>query len=144
MSNDPDIVLHAAGWDYVNVPLPAQGAMYAITGNESQVVTLKLNAGDAVLAEPGVMMYLSTGMKQSVSCDPSTCCSRCCSGEECCWVNFSGSDTGYVALSPNFPTAKVVPVDLSSPAVGGRLICQQGAFMASYGNVNVGVNFDCK
>jgi hypothetical protein len=46
-------------------------------------------------------------------------------------VNFTNSgSTGnheFVALTPNFPTAKVVPVDLSSPDVGGKLVAQQGA-----------------
>ena len=39
--------------------------------------------------------------------------------------------------------AKVVPVDMSSPAVGGTLIAQQGAFMASYGDVSIGISCDC-
>jgi uncharacterized protein (AIM24 family) len=50
---------------------------------------------------------------------------------------------GFVALTPNFPMAKVVPVDLSSPAVNGVLIAQQGAFMASVGDVNIGISLDC-
>jgi uncharacterized protein (AIM24 family) len=33
---------------------------------------------------------------------------------------------------------------LSSPHVNGRLIAQQGAFMASYGDVQVGTSFDFK
>jgi uncharacterized protein (AIM24 family) len=48
----------------------------------------------------------------------------------------------YAALTPNFPTAKVVPVVLSDPNVGGRLICQQGAYMASYGDASVQVDCD--
>jgi uncharacterized protein (AIM24 family) len=47
-------------------------------------------------------------------------------------------------MTPNFPTSKVVPVDLSSPHVNGKLIAQKGAFMASYGDVNIGISFDCK
>jgi hypothetical protein len=62
--DDPDIVLHAAGWDYLKVPAAAD-SNYAITGNESQVVTLKIQAGDHCQAEPGTMMYLSSGIKQS-------------------------------------------------------------------------------
>jgi uncharacterized protein (AIM24 family) len=49
----------------------------------------------------------------------------------------------YAALTPNFPTAKVVPVSLSDPNVGGKLICQSGAYMASYGSVSVEIDFDC-
>jgi len=83
-----------------------------------------------------------------VSCEPSSACGRCCSGEDCCWVNFANTggtgENGFIALSPNFPTGKVIPVDLSSPHVNGRLIAQQGAFMASYGDVQVGTSFDFK
>ena len=118
---------------------------YAITGNESQVVTVSLGTGEAVQGEPGAMMYLSEGMTQDVSYEG--CFARCCSGESCFVMNFtndgSTGNLGFVAMTPNFPTAKVVPVDLSSPDVNGSLICQQGAFMASYGDVLVTMSTDC-
>lgn len=79
--------------------------------------------------EPGSMMFLTSGMKQTIGCGE--CWARCCTGEECCTVNFiNGGDlNAYAALTPNFPTAKVVPVDLSAPEVGGKLICQRGSYM---------------
>jgi hypothetical protein len=61
---DPDMVLHNAGWEYLVVP-KAEESNYAITGRESQVVTLRLEIGDHCQAEPGVMMYLTNGMRQS-------------------------------------------------------------------------------
>ena len=39
--------------------------------------------------------------------------------------------------------AKVVPVDMSSPHVNGVLIAQQGSFMASVGDVEIGMSLDC-
>jgi len=91
------------------------------------------------------MMYLSPGVEQQVSCDG--CCARCLAGEDCFVLNFTHSGDqpgkGFVALTPNFPMAKVVPVDLSSPEVGGVLIAQKGAFMASVGDVEIGISFDC-
>jgi uncharacterized protein (AIM24 family) len=149
LEDDPDIVLHAAGWNYLQVP-KTEEVNYAITGYESQIVTLQIQVGDSCKAEPGVMMYLTPGMKQAVKCDPFTSCGRCCSGEDCCWVDFTNdgsssySDKGFVALSPHFPTSKVIPVDMSSPHINGSLICQQGAFMASYGDVDIATSFDCK
>jgi uncharacterized protein (AIM24 family) len=90
-------------------------------------------------------MYLSPGVEQHVSCDG--CCARCLSGEDCFVLNFTHTGDfpgkGFVALTPNFPMAKVVPVDLSSPDVGGVLIAQQGAFMASVGDVEIGISLDC-
>ncbi len=120
---------------------------YAITGHESQIITFALDEGETLKGEPGVMMYLSPGITQQVSCDG--CFARCCAGEDCFVMNFTHSNSGtsggkgYVALTPNFPMAKVVPVDLSSPSVNGVLIAQQGAFMASVGDVVIGISLDC-
>jgi len=63
-------------------------------------------------------------------------------------INFTnsgagGSGSAYVSLTPNFPTKKIIPVDLSSPDVDGKLICQQQAFMASHGDVNINMDVDC-
>lgn len=141
--DDEEEVLHATGWDHLKIPEPKK-SRYAVTGHEAQVVTLALGAGDSCKGEPGTMMYLSPGMSQHVSCDG--CCARCCSGESCWVVNFTNTGVGgeaYAALTPNFPTAKVVPVDMSSPHVNEALITQRGAFMASHGDVEVGMSLDC-
>ena len=118
---------------------------YAITGEESQVITMQLGVGESVKGEPGVMMYLSPGVEQHASCDG--CLARACAGEDCFVMNFTNNGSGdgdaYAALTPNFPTAKVVPVDMSDPNVDGTLIAQQGAFMASYGDVSIGISLDC-
>ena len=135
-------VLHATGWDHVPLPKPEK-SKYAITGHEGQVITIALGPGDSCKGEPGVMMYLTPGMTQQANCEGF--CARCCSGESCCVINFTNTSNkeAYAALTPNFPTAKVVPVDLSSPNVNGSLITQQGAFMASHGEVEVGISLDC-
>jgi uncharacterized protein (AIM24 family) len=142
-TDDPDEVLHASGWDYLQKP-HVSGFHYAIAGHESQVITLQLlREGDAVKAEPGTMMYLSHGIQQSIACEG--CCARCCSGEAC-WVSVytnPSNNTSYVALTPSFPTSKVIPVDLSSPHVNGVLICQQGSYMASFGEVLIDMSCDC-
>ena len=142
VKGDDEPVLAHTGWSHLTVPPPSE-CNYAITGHESQIVTLQLSTGDSCKGEPGSMMYLTPGVQQHASCDGF--CERCCSGEDCCVMNFTNSgaagDQGFVALTPNFPTAKVVPVNLSQ--VGGSIICQQGAFMASYGEVNVSISLDC-
>lgn len=76
---DDKPVLHASGWDEVILPKP-ETTFYAVTGNESQVLTVKLAPGDTLHGEPGSMFYLSDGMKQTVTCDE--CCARCCTGED--------------------------------------------------------------
>lgn len=135
--DDPDQVLHLSGWDYLQKP-HVSAFNYAVTGHESQIVTIQLVSTDSnddsnkCKAEPGTMMYLSDGISQGIACEG--CFARCLSGEAC-WVStftYSGtnSNNGVVALTPNFPTSKVVPVDLSSTNVNGVLIAQSSAFMA--------------
>jgi uncharacterized protein (AIM24 family) len=141
-NNDPDKVLHAAGWDQIThlIPKPTD-TFFAITGNESQVLTVRLKAGDRIRGEPGTMMYLTDGVRQSVACNQ--CLGRCCTGEDCCVLNFVNhkSADAYASLTPNFPTAKIVPVNLQD--CGGSLICQKGALLASYGPVTVSMCLDC-
>jgi hypothetical protein len=53
---------------------------------------------------------------------------RLCAGEECFVMNFANDGTsnrGCVVLSPNFPTAKVVPVDMNSPHVNVKIDCSK-------------------
>lgn len=141
---EAEIVLEASGWQKLQIP-SAYAVNYAVTGHESQILTMQLATGDTLQGEPGTMMYLTGGVKQHVSC--AGCLNRFCSGEGCFVVHFTNtgavSDPAYAALSPNFPTAKIVPIDMSSPHVNGKLIAQQGSYMASYGNVTVGISLDC-
>jgi uncharacterized protein (AIM24 family) len=140
--NDADAVLHHSGFDQAEALIP-KDTFYAITGHESQVLTVRLPEGGQVRGEPGTMFYLSDGVSQRISFDD--CFKRCCTGEDCCVVDFvnTGSQSAFTSLTPSFPTAKVVPVDLSSPHVGGSLIAQKSAFMASYGDVRIQVDLDC-
>lgn len=142
---EAEIVLELSGWDKFEIPA-VDDINFAITGYESQVLTMKLLDNQTIQGEPGSMMFFSgKGMKQSMTC--AGFCNRCCSGESCCvmhYTNSSGSATpGFVALAPNFPTAKVVPINLSSPTVNGALIAQSGSYMASYGDVDVVSSVDC-
>lgn len=140
---EAEIVLEASGWDMLEIPSPST-VNYAITGHESQILTMKLNTGETLRGEPGSMMYLSDGITQMATYEG--CCERCCAGEDCFVMNFTNvgnaSNPAYGALCPNFPTAKIVPVDLSSPNVNGKLITQQGSYMASFGDVRVGASTD--
>lgn len=137
------LVSHASGWDPLEVKVSTD-AKYAITGNENQVLTVALAPGDSCKGEPGSMMYLAPGVTQMASCEG--CCERCLAGEDCCVLNFTNTrdmEVSYAALTPNDPMGKVIPVDLSSANVNGTLIVQQGAYMASYGEVDVGISLDC-
>mmetsp|Transcript_21126 Transcript_21126/g.24316 ORF Transcript_21126/g.24316 Transcript_21126/m.24316 type:complete len:265 (+) Transcript_21126:97-891(+) len=138
-----NLVLKATGWNNFYVPVEPD-SKFVVTGRESQVLTVKLPPGDTVKSEPSTMMYMTDGMETVATCEG--CCKRICAGEDCCVANFNNTSTtkeAFVALTPIFPTAKVVPIDMSSPEVNGTIIAQQGAFMASYGDVEVDVSLDC-
>eukprot|EP00536_Pseudo-nitzschia_multiseries_P006164 jgi/Psemu1/318828/estExt_fgenesh1_pm.C_1280002 len=117
---------------------------YAITGSESQIVTVEVPPGKSCQGEPGSMMYLTSAMTMRAECGDG-CFGRCMGGEDCCIVNFENNQQqpGYAALTTNQPLAKVVPVEMSSTSVGGTLIVQQGAYMASYGDVQISFDCDC-
>lgn len=137
------LVAHASGWEPLEVT-EGPSSKFAIVGNESQVLTIALGPDETCKGEPGSMMYLSPGVSQAASYEG--CCERCLSCESCCVLNFTNtgnSNIAYAALTPNEPLGKVIPVDLSSSEVGGVLIVQKGSYMGSYGEVNVGVDFDC-
>jgi len=89
-------------------------------------------------------MYATDQIKPELVCDG--CWGRCCSGEACCIASYANLGSigtpGYVALTPTFPTAKVVPVNLSLPDVAGKLYCQRGSYLASYGDVSVEFSID--
>eukprot|EP00934_Nitzschia_sp_Nitz4_P009345 Nitzschia sp. Nitz4//scaffold206_size41850//14769//15527//NITZ4_007419-RA/size41850-processed-gene-0.41-mRNA-1//1//CDS//3329541556//9335//frame0 len=143
MVDKAHLISHKSGWDEVDIT-KSSDAKYAITGNESQVVTVALSPGDQCQGEPGTMMYLAPGVSQHATCEG--CFERCFSGESCCVLNFvnnNDSQVAYAALASNDPMGKVIPVDLASPNVGGKLIVQQGAYMASYGEVDIKVSLDC-
>jgi len=144
-------VSEESGWEPLNVKqinanhtAGGNGFQYAITGAESQVVTVAIPPGETVQGEPGSMMYLSNAISMGVSCGGEGF-TRCMAGEACCMVNFinKSGDVGYAGLTTNQPLAKVVPIDLNHPAVNGTLIAQQGAYMASYGDVKIVFDCDC-
>lgn len=138
------LVLSATGWDKVDYGKADEEAKYAITGTESQVLTMKLNQGETLCSEPGVFMYRTGGIEPDTQCEG--CFGRCCAGESCCSVNYTntgGINNEIIAITPNFPTAKVVPVDLSDSALSGSILCQSGAYIAHIGEVEIDFNLDC-
>ena len=144
-------VLEASGWASVD-PMEINALQkreghkhrYAITGDESQIVTVSIPPGESCQGEPGSMMYLTSPIDMKASCG-GDCLGRCLGGESCCVLNFNNrtSEKGYAALVANSPLAKIVPVDMGSKDVGGNLIVQQGAYVASYGDVHITFDCDC-
>lgn len=111
-----------------------------VTGADSQVLTLLLDANEQIQTEPGAMMHMSEKVKPSLGCAPN-CCSRCCCLGESCWIAYYDNEDqkpGYVALTPNFP-AKVISYDVKD----GPMILKKHGYMAQRGGVELEMNQDC-
>lgn len=112
---------------------------YEILGDDSQILTVKLDDGETLIAETGSMNFMHPSVESDVDCHD--CCGRMCSGEKCIFATFTGKGSdSYVALTPNIPS-KVIPVPLSE--VGGKIRAKNGAFFGSIGGATVSFDFDC-
>lgn len=129
--------MEKAGFHRVEQTVP-EGSNYEITGPDCQILTINLNPGERVEAEPGSMMFMSPRIKSSVEMGR---CSRLCVGETLCKAVYQNpmQQPEYVALTPNFP-AKVVPIDLSKT---GKMIAKKGAYMSGIGDVAITLDLDC-
>lgn len=114
-------------------PLP-QASNFEITGSEfSQVLEVAVGPGELVTAEPGTMLYMSSGMALDADIGGvGQGCKRCCCAGESMFrlhLKNEGGQVEKVAVTPSFP-AKVVPIDLRSH---DGLFFNRGAFLAALG-----------
>jgi|EP00427_Karlodinium_veneficum_P023498 uncharacterized protein (AIM24 family) len=115
--------------------LPAEPqSSFEIFGSEfSQVVEVVVGPSEVVTAEPGSMLYMSSGM--GLGADMGGCgqgCKRCCcAGESMFRLHLENKGNGMekIALTPKFP-AKIVPIDLMHY---DGLVFNRGAFLGAIG-----------
>lgn len=123
---------------------------YRIDGSDLQYVEITLAPGDAVVGEPGAMMYADEGIDMDTRMgdgDDASFFGRLAAGFK---RSFTGENfftsiftnnagrplrVAFAAPSPG----KIVAVDLAS--IGGTLICQRGAFLGGTRGVRVGLAF---
>ena len=98
--------------------------------------------GEVVKSEPGTMLYMSGGVSVGTECGG--CLNRCCSGESCCTLSLENNadEKGFIGLTPNFPS-KVIPIEMTSKYVQGKICCKAGSYMAHYGEIEILTDFDC-
>lgn len=121
---------------YVPTMVPSK---YEVLGDDMQVLSIKLDDGELVRAEPGSMNFMHPSVTMSVDCQ--NCWGRCCSGEHCIMANFTSSGSeGYVALTGAIP-GKIIPIDMQT--VGGKIRSKNGAYFASIGDARVSFDVDC-
>lgn len=112
----------------------AQNNNFEITGSEfSQVLEVALGPDELITAEPGTMLYMSTGMGLDADMGGfGQGCKRCCCAGESMFrlhLKNTSNQVEKVGITPRFP-AKIVPVDLRQHS---GLIFNRGAFLAALG-----------
>ena len=123
---------------------------HRIAGSDLQFVEILLGPGDAVVGEPGAMMFADEAVEMDTRMgdgDDAGFFSRLASGfkrsftGENFFTSIFTNNTGrplrvsFAAPSPG----KIVAVDLES--IGGTLICQRGAFLGGSRGIKVGLAF---
>ena len=128
---------------------------YQIFGEEMQYVEVTLDPGETVLAEAGVMMYMTTGIKmETVFGDPSaqnqsiwgklaSAGKRVITGESLFVTTFqnAGRAREVVAFASPYP-GKIIPLHLDQH--DGEIICQKDSFVCAAKGIQIGIAFQKK
>mmetsp|Transcript_6633 Transcript_6633/g.16533 ORF Transcript_6633/g.16533 Transcript_6633/m.16533 type:complete len:350 (+) Transcript_6633:157-1206(+) len=115
-----------------------------VEGNESQIVTVRLEPGQVLRAESGAMMYMTEHVTINTTTGGglSEGFKRMLTGQ-----NFFVSDYAYegppgtagtVALGTDFP-AKILRLNVEE--YGGKLVCQQGALLCCSHTIDIQMEF---
>jgi uncharacterized protein (TIGR00266 family) len=128
---------------------------YQIFGEEMQYVEITLDPGETVLAEAGVMMYMTTGIKmETVFGDPSaqnqsvwgkiaSAGKRMITGESLFVTTFQAisQQREVVAFASPYP-GKIIPLHLDQH--DGEIICQKDSFVCAARGIQIGIAFQKK
>jgi uncharacterized protein (TIGR00266 family) len=127
---------------------------YEIFGDDMQFVEITLDPNEVVVAEAGVMMYMSEGIQmQTVFGDPSKeqgflgklfdAGKRMVTGESLFLTTFGATSNRreQVAFAAPYP-GKIIPLHLDE--LGGEIICQKDAFVCAARGVTIGIAFQKK
>jgi uncharacterized protein (TIGR00266 family) len=126
---------------------------FKIVGEDLQFVEVELDPGESVIAEAGVMMYMTQGIDlETIFGDGSGsqkpgimgallgAGKRLLTGESLFMTVFTarGSRKERVAFAAPYP-GRIIPVDLAK--AGGELICQKDSFLCAAKGVSIGIAF---
>ncbi len=146
----------ASGWPAVPMP-PGRLAHeidFRISGAEMQFVEVQLDPGESAVAEAGVMMYMTDGIRMETvfgdgTEEPSVLGKlvgagrRLLTGESLFMTVFTngGSSKQSVAFAAPY-AGHILAMDLST--LGGELICQKDSFLCAARGVSIGIAFQRK
>jgi uncharacterized protein (TIGR00266 family) len=126
---------------------------FKIVGEDLQFVEVELDPGESVVAEAGVMMYMTAGIAMETifgdgGAQPQSgilgallgAGKRVLTGESLFMTVFTakGATKERVAFAAPFP-GRIIPVDLGK--AGGELICQKDSFLCAAKGVSIGIAF---
>lgn len=128
---------------------------YRLIGQELQAVVITLDPGEQVLAEAGVMLYMTDGIDMQTSTAAAggekkgffgkmlKAAGRAMAGESFFITTFTntGSAPADVAFAAPFP-GNIMPIPLSE--YGGELLCQKDAFLCAARGTEISVAFQKK
>ena len=113
---------------------------YSIFGDDMQGVSITLDPGERVRAEPGGMMWMEDGIEMSTSTGGGLMSGlkRAIGGESFFITTFTneGRERATVGFAADYP-GKILPVDLSR----GEVLCQRDAYLCSAYGIEVSVAF---
>ncbi len=131
--------------------MPSHELDYEILGTSAQSVEVILDPGETVIAEAGVMNYMTEGVRFDTRMGDGSATGvlgklwgagkRMLTGESLFMTHFSnaGNVPARVAFAAPYP-GTVVPIQLAQ--LGGKLLCQKDAFLcAAYGTA-IGISFN--
>lgn len=131
--------------------MPSHKLDYEILGASAQTVEIILDPGETVIAEAGVMNYMTEGIRFETRMGDGSADGmlgklwgagkRLLTGESLFMTHFSNQGQGRqrVGFAAPYP-GTVVPVDLAE--VGGKLICQKDAFLCAAHGTALGISFN--
>ena len=113
---------------------------YELSGDDFQAVTITLDPGEGVRAEPGSMMFMEDGVEMEASTGGGIMkgLKRKIGGESFFISTFTSeaSRPAKVGFAAEYP-GKILPVDLAR----GTVFCQRDAYLCSAKGVEVSVAF---
>lgn len=131
--------------------MPSHQLDYEILGTSAQSVEIILDPGETVIAEAGVMNYMTEGVRFDTRMGDGSATGvlgklwgmgkRMLSGESLFMTHFSnaGKKAARVAFAAPYP-GTVVPIQLGE--LGGRLLCQKDAFLCAAHGTAIGISFN--
>ncbi len=115
---------------------------HKIYGDDMQLVEVELDAGEAVRAEAGAMMYMEEGIEMQTSTGGGIFkgFKRMITGESFFITTFlnTARDKQHVAFGAPYP-GKIIPLELTE--LGGSFMCQKDAFLCAAKGIEIEVAF---